>query len=83
MILNTIKISTESMRQLCSKDFTKINYYICRGKIYIHKTHEHDLLISSLGVGNLIKCGMLNRNDTHSCEAIRNSYLEETNEIDS
>jgi len=78
-----IKLSTESMWQLCSKDCTKLNYYICRGKIYTHKTHAHDLLISSLGVGKLIKCGMLNRNDTYSCEAIRNLYLEEKNQIDS
>jgi hypothetical protein len=40
------------------------NKLLYRGKIYTHKTHVHDLLISSLGVGNLIKCGMLNRNDT-------------------
>jgi len=81
-MLNMIKLSTESMWQLCSKDCITINYYTCRGEIYTHKTHVLDLLISSLGVGK-IQCGMLNRNDTYSCEAIRNLYLEEKNQIDS
>ena len=52
----------------------KKNFF--RGKINTDKTHIHGRLISNLGTGTLIKCGVIKRNDNYSCEAIRNLHIK-------